>query len=75
MAAEGFGGAFSSYHVVRSQIESGKLYWAPLDPPYFEHYAFVTKRGGVVSPATAEFMRIAHRLMQRLAAVSPRTDR
>lgn len=72
LAAAGLGDTFISYHVGRSLIEQRGLHWAPLSPPHLEHYAFVTKRNGAISPATAEFMRIAHRLMQRLSAVSPR---
>ncbi|WFP16625.1 LysR family transcriptional regulator [Citricoccus muralis] len=70
LAAEGLGDTFVSYHVGRSVIESRHLHWAPLDPPLLEHYAFITKRNGAISPATAEFMRIAHRLMQRLSTIS-----
>lgn len=73
-AAEGLGDAFASYHVVRSMISERGLHWAPLDPPHHERYAFITKKGGAISPATAEFMRIAHRLMQRLATLSPFHD-
>lgn len=69
LAAAGLGDTFISYHVGRSTIEQRGLHWAPLSPAYYEHYAFVTKRNGAISPATAEFMRIAHRLMQRLSAV------
>lgn len=71
MAAEGLGDAFASYHVARAFIERGELHWAPLAPPYRERYAFITKKGGAISPATGEFMRIAHRLMQRLSTLSP----
>ncbi|MGO1183922.1 MAG: LysR family transcriptional regulator [Micrococcaceae bacterium] len=70
LAAEGLGDTFVSYHVGRSVIAERGLHWAPLDPPLLEHYAFITKRNGAISPATAEFMRIAHRLMQRLSTVS-----
>lgn len=71
LAAAGLGNAFASFHAVRSIIEEHNLHWAPLNPPYFERHAFITKKGGVVSPATAELMRIAHRLMQSLAKLAP----
>ncbi|MFV0435197.1 MAG: LysR family transcriptional regulator [Leucobacter sp.] len=74
LAAEGLGDAFASYHVVRSLIKERGLHWAPLDPPHYERHAFITKKGGAISPATAEFMRIAHRLMQRLTTLSPLQD-
>lgn len=42
------------------------LSWAELDPPIAEHYAFVTRRSGAISPATAEFMRLAQAVLTRL---------
>lgn len=74
LAAEGLGDAFASYHLVRSIIEEKGLHWAPLNPPYLERHAFITKKGGAISPATAEFMRVAHRLMQRLSARFPLSE-
>ena len=73
LAAEGLGDTFVSYHVGRALIEERGLHWAPLSPPYEEHYAFITRKNGAISPATAEFMRIAHRLLQRLATMAPRS--
>lgn len=70
LAAEGLGDTFVSYHVGKALIEQRGLHWAPLSPPHLEHYAFVTKKNGAISPATSEFMRIAHRLMQQLAATA-----
>lgn len=71
LAAEGLGDTLVSYHVGRELIEQRGLHWAPLTPPYFEHYAFISKKGGAISPATSEFMRIAHGLMERLSAITP----
>ena len=71
LAAEGLGDAFASFHVVRSLLEERELHWAPLDPPYFERHAFITKKGGSISPATSEFIRITHRVIQELESLSP----
>ncbi|WP_449278361.1 LysR family transcriptional regulator [Leucobacter sp. GX24907] len=71
LAAEGLGDTFVSYHVARSTIEEQGLHWAPVTPVLEEHYAFITRKGGGVSPATGEFMQIAHRLLRQLAAMQP----
>lgn len=67
LAAEGVGDSLVSYHVGRSFIAQRGMSWAPLDPPIQEHYAFVTRRGGAISPATGQFMRLAHRILRRIA--------
>jgi len=78
LAQRGLGDTVGSYHVARSYIEAGQLHWAPLEPPIELHFAFITRKGGSVSPATAAFMGIAHRLLQSLAtryrAASRRRD-
>jgi DNA-binding transcriptional LysR family regulator len=71
LAAEGVGDSLVSYHVGKSFIEARGLTWVPLDPPIVEHYAFVTRRNGAISPATEHFMRLAHRILQRIASEAP----
>ena len=71
LAAEGIGDSLVSYHVGRPLMESRGLTWAPLDPPIIEHYAFITRRNAAISPATAQFMRLAHRVLQNIAADAP----
>lgn len=71
LAAEGVGDSLVSYHVGRGLMESRGLTWARLEPPIVEHYAFITRRNGGISPATAQFMRLAHRILQRIARESP----
>jgi DNA-binding transcriptional LysR family regulator len=68
LAAEGVGDSLVSYHVGRGLMAARGLTWAPLDPPIEEHYAFITRRGGAISPATGAFMRLAHRILRRIAA-------
>lgn len=71
LAAEGVGDSLVSYHVGRKMIAERNLTWAPLDPPIREHYAFVTRTGGTISPATGQFMRLAHSILQRLKLDTP----
>lgn len=75
LAAAGLGDALTSYNVARSIIERHGLHWVPLSPKYEDHYAFITRTNGSVSPATAEFMRIAHRHLQRIAGEMQRVTR
>ncbi|MCW3492578.1 LysR family transcriptional regulator [Microbacterium sp. SSM24] len=74
LAAQGVGDSLVSFHVGRQFMEARGLSWTPLDPPIVEHYAFVTRRGGAISPATAQFMRLAHRVLQRIAEDAPSID-
>ena len=71
LAAQGVGDSMVSYHVGKSLIASRGLSDAPLAPPIREHYAVITRRNGAVSAATAEFMRLAQRVLQRVAAEPP----
>jgi DNA-binding transcriptional LysR family regulator len=72
LAAQGIGDSLVSYHVGRSMIRRRGLHWAPLDPPVTESYAFVTRKAGAISPATAEFMRLARVVLERIQATAPR---
>ncbi|MGK9147774.1 LysR family transcriptional regulator [Plantibacter flavus] len=72
LAAQGVGDSLVSFHVGRSMIARRGLFWAPLDPPVEEHYAFVTRRAGAISPATAAFMRMAQQILARIHATTPR---
>lgn len=71
LAAEGIGDTFVSYHVGRRMIDERGLHWAPLDPPQEEHFVFITRKNGAISPATAEFMQYAHRILRRIATQWP----
>ncbi|MBN9176640.1 MAG: LysR family transcriptional regulator [Microbacterium sp.] len=68
LAAQGVGDSLVSYHVGRSVIAERGLYMAPLVPSVEEHYAFVTRRTGSISPATAAFMTLARQILARLGA-------
>lgn len=68
LAAQGVGDSLVSYHVGRSLIRERGLFWAPLDPPIIEHYAFVTRRNAAISPATREFIRLARKVLDGISA-------
>lgn len=66
LAAHGVGDSLVSYLVARSQGYTRNLHWVPLHPPFEEHFAFVTRAGGGLSPATKMFMNLAHKHLARL---------
>ncbi len=78
LAAHGLGDSLVSYLVTRWPGYPGRLSWAPLDPPFAERFAFITRAHGVLSPATRIFMELAHRhihALQRTADGGPERDR
>lgn len=72
LAAHGVGDSLVSYLVARSQGYTRRLHWAQLDPPVEEHFAFVSRAGAPLSPATRMFIKVAHR---HLAALQRRARR
>lgn len=79
LAADSVGDTLVSYLVARSHESADRVTWAPLDPPFDERFAFVTNANGVLSPATRQFMVLAHRhiaaLQQTAAAWRAETHR
>lgn len=61
LAAHGVGDSLISYLVARSQGYTRRLHWALLDPPVEEHFAFITRPKGALSPATKMFMQLARK--------------
>lgn len=61
LAASGVGDTLVSYLVARSHESANRVSWVPLEPVFEERFAFVTKTNGVLSPATRQFMVMAHR--------------
>lgn len=61
LAASGVADTLVSYLVARSHERANQVSWVSLDPPFEEQFAFVTKVNGVLSPATKQFMVLAHR--------------
>lgn len=66
LAAQGVGDALVSSLVTRWAGYPSRLHWTPLDPVLEEHFAFVTRRGGALSPATRAFMTLAEQHIRAL---------
>ena len=70
LAANGVADTLVSYLVACSHESANRVSWVPLDPPFEEKFAFVTKTHGVLSPATRQFMLVAHRHIAALQATA-----
>jgi DNA-binding transcriptional LysR family regulator len=66
LAAHGLGDSLVSYLVTRWPGYPGRLHWAPLDPPFVERFAFITRTNATLSPATRIFMQMARRHIHAL---------
>lgn len=66
LAANGVGDTLASYLLAQSHTNSNRVFWAPLQPPFEEHFAFVTGINGTLSPATRQFMILAGRHISTL---------
>lgn len=66
LAARGIGDTIISLALVRRLGFSWQLHWVSLDPPLLETFAFVTRRGAVLSPAASELMRLMTDRLARL---------
>jgi DNA-binding transcriptional LysR family regulator len=62
------GDTVASYLLTRLPQFADLLSWAPLEPVLEEHFAFVTRPGGTLSPATRAFMQLARRHISALQA-------
>ena len=71
LAARGIADAVVSRSLLAATDVDERLGWAPLDPPMFETFAFVTRSGSSsgtqVTPATQEMIRMAADLLRRAA--------
>ncbi|HEU5266948.1 MAG TPA: LysR family transcriptional regulator [Jatrophihabitans sp.] len=70
IAAHGVGDSLVSYLVTRWRGFPAELRWAPLDPPYVEQFAFITRSSRVLSPATRAFMAAARQHISALQATA-----
>ncbi len=66
LAANGVGDTLVSYLVASLPRYMNLVTWAPLDPPFMEQFAFITRANGTLSPATREFMALAYRHISAL---------
>jgi DNA-binding transcriptional LysR family regulator len=71
LAAYGVGDSLVSYLVTQWSGFPASLRWAHLDPVFEEHFAFVTRPGGSLSPATRAFMDLAE---QHIRALQTKAD-
>jgi LysR family transcriptional regulator, cyn operon transcriptional activator len=67
LAARGIADAVVSRALLAATDVGDRLRWAPLDPPMFETFAFVTRSGSRLSPATQEMIRMAAELLRGAA--------
>jgi DNA-binding transcriptional LysR family regulator len=67
LAARGVGDAVVSRPLIAATGLDDRLTWAPLDPPMHETFAFVTRTGSRLSPATQEMIRMAADLLYNLS--------
>jgi DNA-binding transcriptional LysR family regulator len=65
LAARGTADVVVARSLLAAMEMGDRLGWAPLDPPMFETFAFVTRSGSQLSPATQEMIRIAVDLVRR----------
>ena len=65
LAARGVADAVVARSLLTATASDDGLGWAPLDPPMYETFAFVTKSSSRLSPATQEMIRMAAELLRR----------
>ncbi|MFD7504340.1 LysR family transcriptional regulator [Streptomyces sp. NPDC059850] len=75
LALKGIGDTLVSYFTVRPYESANRIFVAPLDPPYRERFAFITRASGGLSPATRRFMSLAHRHIRGLRSKAAQGDR
>ncbi len=65
LAAQGLGGTFVLETIARSAVFPRNLTAVPFDPPLYDTFAFVWRKGHRLSPATCELLRMAEELIAR----------
>ncbi|MYM20934.1 LysR family transcriptional regulator [Brevibacterium sp. 5221] len=66
LCAEGVGDTLASSLVLRAHRVGERVTWAPVEPPFVEQFAFITRIDAELSPATRTFMDLARRHMRAL---------
>jgi DNA-binding transcriptional LysR family regulator len=67
LAARGLGDTIGTASVLKARGYARRLHSAPMEPPMYATYAFITRRNAHLSPATRAFMRLAERRVKALA--------
>lgn len=60
LVAAGFGDTLAPRAALQAQSDASRLFMSPLAEPLFDTVALVRRHGHPLSPATAEFARLAH---------------
>ena len=68
LAARRLGDTITTQGVLVTRGYSRKLSSVSLDPPLFDTYAFVTRRGAHLSPATRAFLELAERRVEAMGS-------
>jgi DNA-binding transcriptional LysR family regulator len=71
LCARGFGGTFVLRTVAEADDFPTSLRTVPFDPPLYDTFAFVWRRGSKPSPATLELIRLTEAQMERLGRPTP----
>ena len=58
LVVRGVGDTVASISLIEDLGLADRLHWVSLDPPLFERYAFITRRGGKASPAMTALVDI-----------------
>ncbi len=66
LAERGVGDTVISLALAQALGATDRLHWAPLDPPLYETFAFVTRRDAALSPATGILLGLARQLLSEL---------
>jgi hypothetical protein len=53
-------------HALRRRVPA-RLGWVPFDPPLYDAFAFISRAGARLSPATRELIRFAEARLSSLA--------
>ena len=66
LAARGLGGTFALQSVIDEATFPDRLSTVPFDPPLYDRFALVWRKGTKLSPATRELVRLAEQQMARM---------
>jgi DNA-binding transcriptional LysR family regulator len=66
LAARGLGDTMATRNIALRRGFARRLHAVPFDPPLYDTFAFITRRGAHLSPATRAFMELADKRLQAL---------
>jgi DNA-binding transcriptional LysR family regulator len=66
LAARGLGDTMATGNIALRRGFARRLHAVPFDPPLYDTFAFITRRGAHLSPATRAFMELADKRLQAL---------